>query len=451
MKNMKPIQIDSRKIKEGDIFVAIKGTIVDGHDFLEQANSNGASLLVVDHEVDYPNSLVVEDTKVYLDEYLNTHVAPLFEDLQIIGITGTNGKTTTCSIIAQLLNAMGVRCATIGTLGYESPISKESTINTTPDIVTLYSFLLRAKQEGCKAVAMEVSSHALHQGRIGKIRFDAAGFTNLTLDHLDYHKTMETYASHKAIILEHLKQDGVALYNDDDAYKTYFQTKHSFGYGLSNCKYQIKSFDTKAYGSEVVIKVDKEYAFTLSLIGDFNIYNFMQALSCLAELGYSVEEMCNYAPKVTTPLGRSNVFKLKKGYAVVDFAHTPDAVENILKTFKEIEGIHIVTVIGSAGNRDRSKRPVMAGIATDYSDFTILTTDNPEHENPEDIIAEMVKGVTSDAYCCVTWRPDAVAEGVSRMKENSFLLLLGKGHETYQIMKEGKIPYSDIEEVLKYQ
>lgn len=449
---MKTIQIDSRKIKPGDIFVALKGQLVDGHDFLEQAHQNGASLLVVEHPCNYPNVQVVADTKAYLDDYLASNYADLLKDLKVIGITGTNGKTTTCAIIYQLLNAIGIPCAMFGTIGYESPKSKEETINTTPDIITIYSFLLKAKEEGCKVVAMEVSSHGLHQGRIGKLQFDGAGFTNLTLDHLDYHKTMDTYASHKAIVLDHLKPNGKCLYNNDDAYKSYFQKENNLGYGMSECAYQILSMQAIGQTTTVCFQHNqKEYVATVDMLGKYNIYNFMQAISCLHEVGYDLEMMCKHANKVCTPEGRMNVYKLKKGYAVIDYAHTPNAVENILQTFCELEGKKIITVIGCGGDRDNSKRPIMAELVTKYSDYSILTMDNPRCEDVEDILDQMEKGCSNKNYERISDRSLAIKKAISMADEDTYVLLLGKGHEDYIETNKIKTPYSDAGEVKKYQ
>lgn len=352
------IKIDSRKIKPGDIFVALPGSTVDGHDFVEKAYENGAAKAIVEHKV--PCAIeqeVVNNTKEWLTNYVSENYQEQVNELNIIGVTGTNGKTTTAYLTYQLLNKLGSKTAYIGTIGFYIPDEAVMELpNTTPDILDLYELILTAKEKGCKNVMMEVSSHALHQNRVKGLKFKVAAFTNLTQDHLDYHKTMENYLEAKKLILKQL--EGPMIVNSDDSYAqswldSYDNTKT---YGFNGTDYQIISYEDTLKGTKLKFKYnDKEYETETNLKSKFNVYNYITTLSLVNNMGFSIEQILEVTPSIYPPKGRCEIIPVKDGIAVIDYAHTPDAVEKIIDAFIEHKKGKIITIVGCGGDRDPKK------------------------------------------------------------------------------------------------
>lgn len=443
------LNTDSRKIKPGDTFVAIKGCNVDGHDFIAEAIDRGAKKLVVEKLIDANIEVeVVNDTKEYLANYLQQKYQKELKQLKIIGITGTNGKTTTAFFVYQLLKKLKQKVAYIGTIGFYIEHKVRNLLNTTPDIMTLYQLFIEAYQQGCKIIVMEVSSHGLKQERIKGITLDVGAFTNLSQDHLDYHKTMTEYVLIKSKILDYIKPDGIMVINQDDEYFPYFQYDPSILFGFHGKDFKIRSYHTYHGYTKILFEKDKLYEVTIPCIGVFNVYNYMLALIIVHCLKYSIEEILLVSNQIVLPPGRSKVILYKQGSIMIDFAHTPDAIENILKTCKT--GNRIITVIGCGGNRDAKKRPMIGEIASRYSDHVIFTMDNPRFEDPKQIINDMIKGVKKDNYEIIYDRKKAIYQALDMLKDQEMILILGKGHETSIQIKDNKIPFQDEQVVTEY-
>ncbi len=444
------IKTDSREVKEGDTFIAIKGNTVDGHDYIQDAIANGAKKIVAMHGDYEVETLIVEDTEKYLQDYLVENYAKKLEDLTIIGITGTNGKTTTCYLTYQLLNILGKKACYIGTIGFYLNDKVKTLPNTTPDILTIYNLLLEALANNIRYVVMEVSSHALVLNRILGLKFKIAAFTNLTQDHLDYHKTMESYLEAKLKILDYLKEDSKMIVNIDDSYGKNFIRENSITFGQNESDYQIIDYKLSNKNTNITFKYkDKEYEVTTNLIGKFNIYNYLLMLVIVNNLDISIEDIISNTNKLKAPQGRCQMIKKDNSIIVIDYAHTPDAVLKIVDSFKEVTLGRIITIIGCGGNRDPKKRPIMGKIASDNSDYVIFTNDNPRLEDETKIMADILKGVKNDNYEVEYNRSLAIKKAISLLKDNDTLLILGKGHEDYQIIGREKIHLSDYEEVMK--
>lgn len=445
------IKIDSRKVEKGDIFVAIKGNNVDGHDFIEQAIEKGASKIVCEHGNYEVETLVVEDTNKYLQDYLIKNYKNELEDLKLIGVTGTNGKTTTCFLTYQMLNKLGIKSCYIGTIGFYIEGEKRELANTTPDILELYNLLLYAKEKKCEVVVMEVSSHSIAQERIKGLNFDICAFTNLTQDHLDYHKTMDNYCMTKVRLITYLKENGKIIVNTDDEYSKYFICDKSLTLGLNANDYKIEKYEMENTHTDITFKVNnKQYQVRTNLIGKFNVYNYLTSVALINNLNISIEKIIKVTDKIYAPEGRAEIIKVNNSIAVIDYAHTPDAVSKIITSFKEVTKGKIITIVGCGGNRDNKKRPIMGNIATENSDYVIFTNDNPRCEDEKKIMDDILKGVIKDNYIVEYDRKLAINKGLNLLKDNDTLLILGKGHEDYQIIGRDKIHLSDKEEVNKY-
>ena len=444
------IKTDSRKVVPGDTFVAIPGNTVDGHDYINKAIENGATKIIAMHGSYQVETEIVEDTKTYLDEYLKENYANNFKDLKLIGVTGTNGKTTTCYLIYQILKLLGKKVCYIGTIGFYINSERRELANTTPDILELYNLLLEAKNSNIKYVVMEVSSHALDLKRIYGLEFDVCAFTNLTQDHLDYHKTMDNYLKAKLQILNYLKDNGKIIVNSDDVYGKYFKCSKSLTLGSNKDDYQIVGYKLKQDRTNINLKHDNiTYEITTNLIGKFNIYNYLTSLAIVNLLGFSINDIINITKDLYPPLGRCQIIKKDRAIIVIDYAHTPDAVEKIIANFREVTKGKIITIIGCGGDRDPLKRPIMGSIASSNSDYVIFTNDNPRTEDEKKIVADILNGVKSDNYEVIYDRREAIKKGMQVLKDNDTLLILGKGHEDYQIIGREKVHLSDIEEVHK--
>ena len=441
-------ETDSRLVTKGKTFVAIKGYTVDGHDYINQAIENGATFIISEKDLDITVPyLKVKDTEKYIEQKLEEEYSSNFKDLKIIGVTGTNGKTTTCYLIYQMLKELNKKAAYIGTIGFYLNDEIRELPNTTPDILSLYKLIMEAKEKEVEYIIMEVSSHALSLSRIAGINFDVAAFTNLSQDHLDFHKDMIDYLNAKKLIINHLKQKGTLIVNlDEETSKEFiFKNKLTIGkngdYKITNYNYNPDSTDL-----EFTFK-NNTYKVKTNLINEFNIYNYLMSLAILNNLDIPIENIIKITNKVYPPRGRCETIKVNDSYAVIDYAHTPDAVEKIIKAYKELNVGKVITVLGCGGDRDPKKRPIMGDIATSLSDKVIFTSDNPRTEDPKKILEDITKNNKSTNYEVIIDREKAIIKGINQLNKNDFLLILGKGHEDYQIIGTEKIHFDDAEVV----
>ncbi len=443
------IKIDSRKVTKGDTFVAIVGLNTDGHNFINDAINNGATKIIVSKDVNINEKVekvLVKDTTEYLHNYLLSNYADKINSIDLIGVTGTNGKTTTCFLVYQLLKSLNKKVAYIGTVGYYFQDEFKKLDNTTPNIIELYDLILESINKGCDTVIMEVSSHALSQNRIDGLKFKTAAFTNFTQDHLNYHKTMENYLNAKLKILNYLNDDSIMIANIDDEVGEKFRYKNFKTISFNNADFKIINYLDKDFKTEIEFTyLNKNYKCIVNLKSKFNVYNFITAIAIVNSLGFNINDILKKSLEITAPKGRCEQIKINDGIAVVDYAHTPDAVLKIINAFNENKKGKIITIVGCGGDRDPQKRPQMGKIATDYSDYVIFTNDNPRTEDENKIIDDIIMGVEKKNYEIVLDRKKAIEKGITMIKKNDVLLVLGKGHEDYQIIGNTKYHFDDME------
>ena len=439
------IKSDSRKIKEGDTFIALKGVNNDGHEYILDAIKRGAKKIIAEYGEYEVETLIVDDTREYLNNFLYENYYSQIKNLKLIGVTGTNGKTTTCYLLYQALNMLNIKCAYIGTLGFYNLEYKQELNNTTPDILDIYEMLLYCAKSNYQYVAMEVSSQGLAYNRLSHILFDYAVFTNLTEDHLDYHKTMDNYVKEKQKLFSKLKDNNITIINNDDNYKDYFKQNNSLTYGFSSSDYVIDKYQSSFIETKFTLN-NKEYK--TRLIGKHNVYNLSIVIIILETLQIDYNTIYEIVSKLEHVKGRMDSINYKDNLIIIDYAHTPDAVEKIINSVKNL-GNHIITIIGCGGNRDKQKRPIMGKIAASLSDYAIFTSDNPRLENPHSIILDIIQKLDTNNYEIEENREKAIKKGIQKLNKNDILLLLGKGHEDYQIINGKKYHFSDIEVVLK--
>ncbi len=452
------IQTDSRKIKKGDTFVALKGISSNGDEYIPAAIANGASKVVVDKPGDYGvETIVVEDTRKYLNDYLEKHYNKILEEMTIIGVTGTNGKTTTCYLMNNVLNKLGCKCAYIGTIGFYIDSERICPLpNTTPDACDLYDLIIQAHDKGCKAVALEVSSHGLFMERVKTIPFDYAGFTNLTHAHMELHGTMEEYAKAKQKLFTMLKPNGKAFINIDDEWASNFilEGNKNYTYGFNDSDYKIKDYKVNNFQTEFVYEHEgKDHKIHTSLIGKYNVYNAMMPIMILDQMGYSEEEIYSVMKVATPPDGRMNMIKYKTNKIIIDYAHTPDGVEKAMNAVNEAkQGLkgNLYTIFTCRGRRDRTMRPKMAKLAIEGSKIGIMTGDHQYDEDPKQIINDAVGNLEAKNYEVIWNRRDAVRRGIDLLKDEDILLILGKGYEKYNIINGEKVPVDDIGTIEEY-
>ncbi len=435
------LQNDSRKVKEGDTFIALKGINGDGHDYILDAINRGCSKVICEYgNYDYDNIEIVDSTKEYLDSYIKNKYVDIVKNLKLIGITGTNGKTTTSFLIYQALNNIDIKCAYIGTIGFYMDGNKYDNINTTPDILSLYHMLIECVRNDIEYVVMEVSSQGLYYNRVKYLEFDYAIFTNLTQDHLDFHKTMDEYLKCKMKLFSMLKDTGVSIINKDDEYYKYFITKNTISYGVSG-DYKISDINNNSFKVNNIM-------YNTKLIGNYNIYNICVVIIILELLNIDSNTIKSVVSSINCAPGRMERINYKDSTIIIDYAHTPDAVEKVIKAVKGDN--RVITIIGCGGNRDNSKRKYMGKIALTNSDYVIYTTDNPRYEDPYDIILDMIQLLDSFNYEILVNRKKAIIKGIQMLKKGDILLILGKGHEDYQEINGVKYHFSDSEAVLDY-
>lgn len=444
------IKSDSRKVKANDIFVAVKCEVNDGHKYIDKAISNGATKIVAEHGNYGVDTLIVNDTRAYLNNYLQAHYNKYLEEMTIIGITGTNGKTTSAYLIYSALNRLGLKCAYIGTIGYYLDKKVCDLPNTNPDICEMYDLIINAYDNGYRYVVLEASSHGLVNGRLEGISFDYAIFTNLTRDHLDFHKTMENYALAKQLLFKKLKPKGLGIVNVDDKYKDYFISDKTVTYGMNESDYQIVNYSTTNQNTSIKLNIRGREVNVLSpLLGDYNVYNLVCALIVLDNLKIDLNKILEVVKSLSCPPGRMDTINWHTNSIIIDYAHTPDALEQIFKTVEKINKGHVYTVFGCTGNRDRQKRPMMMALATNHSKHVIVTIDDPHDEEPIQIVEDMLEGIDKNNYEICLDRGKAIEKGINLLSENDILLILGKGHEEVIIFKEQRIPFNDKKKVLE--
>lgn len=448
------IAFDSRNCIENSLFVAIRGTQVDGHQYIEQAINKGSRLIIcenlpetIEEKIQY---IRVADCSIALGQLAAAYYGNPSQHLKLTGVTGTNGKTSVASLLFQLFSKLGYHCGLISTI--ENRIGNQviASTHTTPDPVQLHQLIGRMVKEGVSHCFMEVSSHSLDQNRIAGLEFACGIFTNITLDHLDYHETFENYIKAKKKFFDQLSKNAFVLTNIDDRNgrvmvqntlaKTYTYSRK----GASDFKVKI----LESHFDGLLIKIDGNELWT-PLLGTFNADNILAVYATAILLGEKQEEILTSISTLEKVSGRFDTFISGDGInVIIDYAHTPDALENVLKTIHDIrrENQRIITVVGAGGDRDKSKRPIMAKIGSEWSDQLILTSDNPRFEEPGNILNDMEAGITNDRkkYCLViTDRKQALKTACLMAKKGDIILAAGKGHEKYQIIKDKKLPFDD--------
>ncbi len=446
------IRTDSRKVQPGDTFVALDGISSNGSQYIGSAIANGA-VKIICREGSYPvETENADDPRARLEELLVSEYGDIVSNMTLIGVTGTNGKTTTCFLVSQALNALEIKCAYIGTIGFYMDEFIRPLPNTSVDICELYSLLLEAHENGFDCVALEASSQGLDMGRLNTIKFDVAAFTNLTEDHLDYHKNMDNYASAKRILFDALKPDGVAVLNRDDPYYERFINKdHEFltyGFG-EGCDLQVIRFGGDERTEFIYRAGPRCYRVFTELLGRHNMYNLAATLTILAGLGLAAEEAAGAVEGAAAPDGRMDRIRFNNNNIVIDYAHTPDAVEQIIKTARTFTKNNIYVVFGCTGDREREKRPVMTKIVLENAAYAVITVDDIHGEDPERIFADMLEGNMYDNYEVCPDRREAIKKGIERLQEGDSLLILGKGHEKFIAKDGGNIPHNDKQAVLE--
>lgn len=448
------IKTDSRKVKPGDIFVALRGIVGDGHDFIPQAIKNGASKIIAEEGVYQVPFKIVSDTREYLNNYLKENYNKYLNEMHIIGITGTNGKTTTAYLIYDALNKLDKKCCYMGTVGYFRDKKICDLPNTTPEVTEIYDMLINAYDLGYRYAVIEASSEGLLHGRLENVPFEYAIFTNLTQDHLNIHGTMENYAMCKQKLFNQIKPGGKAIINFDDPNKNLFlfNYNNNVTYGFTGGNYHITDYQMSIMGSNFTFISDGvKQNIKVPLIGKYNIYNVLVTIIVLNYLGITYYEIYDVLLNINMPAGRMDMVEYQNNRIIIDYAHTPDAVLNVISTVKEVCEGKIYTVFGCTGDRDRTKRPIMTKIVTDLCDKVIITSDDLHNEDPKQIVSDMIDGLTNSNYIIEMDRKKAIIEGINLLKTNDVLLVLGKGHEKAIIVKDNKrIPFNDKEEVLKY-
>lgn len=450
------VTFDSRKVKKDSLFIATRGTASDGHHYIEVAIENGAVAVVCE---DLPETLNENITYVkVLDSSASLgYIACNFYDnpsekLKLVGITGTNGKTTTVTLLFNLFRGLGYNVGLLSTVENKINTAVIPSTHTTPDALALNELLAKMVEAGCQYAFMEVSSHAIVQHRITGLKFTGAAFSNITHDHLDYHKTFEEYIKAKKMFFDNLQDDAFALTNKDDRNGSVMlqNTKaKKYSYGLKSIA-DFKCRVVENHLNGLLLSIDNQEVW-VKLIGSFNAYNVLVVYSIALLLKQDKVQVLTTLSNLNSVEGRFQYIKSKNGIvAIVDYAHTPDALKNVLETIKDIRtgNEQVITLVGCGGDRDAAKRPIMAQIACEYSNKVILTSDNPRSEDPEDILNQMQAGISPvemKKTLRISDRKEAIRTAVAFAKEGDIILIAGKGHEKYQEIKGVKHPFDDFE------
>ena len=473
-RNISNIEYDSRKCQKDSLFVAIKGEISDGHDFIESVIENGGCVVVCE---EFPQELIiksnknivfilVENTRKSLAILSHTFFNFPCQAMKIFGITGTNGKTTTTHLLKQILEFGGMKTGLIGTNGIWIGQEKIPTTHTTPESLEIAKICYDMKKSGVTHLVMEVSSHSLEQFRTFGINFDITGFLNLSHDHLDYHGSMSEYAKSKKILFDNLKENSLSIANADDKYSDFILSetkakKITFSMKGKSENYNIhlkKEENDNVDLNNTNFRVDRNLHINSPLIGLFNVQNLTMSILMARYSGLKDEIIMKSMEVISPPEGRMQKITLDNGaISVIDFAHTPDALQNVLLTLRELlkrdnpqSSSRLICVFGCGGDRDKTKRSQMGAIATRFSDFVVITSDNPRTENPDEIISDVANGTVSENYELIPERKEAIKKAISESISGDIILIAGKGHENYQIIGTKKTHFSDYDEVKKY-
>jgi len=454
--NVADITFDSRKVSQGTLFFAVKGTQVDGHDYIDGAIEKGASVIVCEKmprkKAEGVTFVKVDNSAYVLGVGASNFFGNPSEKLKLVGVTGTNGKTTIATLLYRLFTGAGYNCGLLSTI--ENIVNRDvvPSTHTTPDPIELNALLQQMVDQGCEYAFMEVSSHSVAQDRIAGLHFAGGIFTNLTHDHLDYHKTMANYRNAKKKFFDDLPQSAFALTNLDDkngAYMLQNTQARKLSYALKHDA-DFKGVVMESHFDGMMLKVNGTEMFT-QLVGGFNASNILAIYGAATALGFNKDELLVEISKLRGANGRFDMVHSEKGIVgIVDYAHTPDALENVLKTINEVR-CHketLITVVGCGGNRDTTKRPEMAAVAVKLSDRVILTSDNPRNEDPDEIIRQMKVGVPEEdksKVLSITNRREAIRTAVALAKKGDIILLAGKGHENYQEINGVKNHFDDKE------
>lgn len=454
--SVQSVHFDSRKIGKGDMFVAQRGVNVDGHIYINKAIELGAVAVVCEElpaeKTEGVTFVVVADSSDALGRIASNYYNHPSLELKLVGVTGTNGKTTTATLSYELVRFAGHKAGLLSTVCNYIGDEKVPATHTTPDALAINEYLRRMVDAGCEYCFMEVSSHSIHQKRIAGLDFDGAVFSNITHDHLDYHKTFKAYIEAKKAFFDQLPEHAFALTNADDKNGMVMlqnTVAHKYTYSCRTmASFMAKVVEKRLDGT--LMRLDGSEVWT-KFTGDFNAYNILAVYASACLLGFPKEEILKYISMLVPVSGRFETLMSPQGVmAVVDYAHTPDAVENVLSTIKGLKGKHnlVITVVGAGGDRDKTKRPEMADAACRYSDRVILTSDNPRSEEPEAIIRDMLAGVKAeykDKVQTVTDRKEAIRLAVAMASKGDIVLVAGKGHENYQEIKGVKHHFDDKE------
>ncbi len=455
------IAYDSRRVQRNGLFVALRGEKSDGHDFVDQAIEKGATVIVAERNpaaAGGATTVLVENTRPALADLASAFYEHPVRKLRMAAVTGTNGKTTTTFLIKHICDNASFRCGLIGTVRYEIADRVLPATRTTPESLDIQELLDQMVNAGCRAAAMETSSHALAQERTRGLEWDVAVFTNLTQDHLDFHGTMENYFEAKARLFTQLseqkqKTKPVAVINIDDHYGAQLLRKIdkkisvvTYGMG-ARADFRASSYRMEMGGTSYQLDArGKSYFVRLPLIGRFNVANSMAALTAATSLGIGLREAVLSLGKSPQVPGRLELVPAKRQFQIfVDYAHTPDALLNVLKTLRELELNRLIVVFGCGGDRDKQKRPLMAEAVDRHADLAIITSDNPRKEDPDAIIAEVEKGFRSNKYEKIVDRTEAIARAIELAQPRDVVLIAGKGHENYQEFADHTVPFDDVQ------
>ncbi len=470
--NVHAIQFDSRKVEAGDLFVAQAGTAVDGHTFIPSCVEKGASVIVLDNSQyladtkDGVTYVLVKNSEQALGLLAHQWYGRPSEKLTLVGVTGTNGKTTIATLLYEMVRAMGYKAGLISTVVYYVDGTAYPSTHTTPDALALNALLAQMVEAGCQYAFMEVSSHSIAQERIAGLQFAGAMFTNLTRDHIDYHKTFDNYRDTKKRLFDGLRKEAFAVTNADDKNGLVM---------TQNTRAKVFTYSTQSMADHrgkileegfdgMLLSIDGQEVF-VPLVGRFNVSNLLCIYSAALCLGFEKTEVLRILSALKPVNGRFETIHSPKGWtAIIDYAHTPDAVENVISTINEIlhnqtlkpsnsQTAKLITVVGCGGNRDKGKRPMMAQIAKRGSQQLILTSDNPRDEEPADILKDMTDGLTEDelrSTLVIEDRAAAIQTACTLAQKGDVILVAGKGHEDYQIIKGVKHHFDDHEIVRKY-
>ncbi|MFC1592452.1 UDP-N-acetylmuramoyl-L-alanyl-D-glutamate--2,6-diaminopimelate ligase [Candidatus Omnitrophota bacterium] len=462
---VKGITSDSRKVSDGFIFVAVKGANFDGHDFIKQAISGGAKLIIAEKQITDPSikgkCYRVEDTRKALTNLVSVFSGNPSRLMKVVGITGTNGKTTVSYLIEAILKYTRSSPAVIGTINYRFKNQVFNAVNTTPGCEQIQELLSRMQKAGEDYVVMEVSSHALDQERVGMVRFNMGIFTNLAVDHLDYHRDVDSYFAAKSKLFRQLSPDGFAILNIDDAraLKLKQLTKaRVITYGLVNqADVKAEELCSSLEGTELVLsfspQASKDYCgginrlmLRTSLIGRHNVYNILAAVAFAITQGIDAEIIKVSMENFKGVPGRLEKVATGSNFMVlVDYAHTQDALRNVISSLRPLCKGRLTIVFGCGGERDKGKRPEMGKVATELADYAVITTDNPRGEDPVKIIEDIISGISKKNFEVVADRREAIKQALCLAKKDDIILLAGKGHENYQIFKDKTIHFDDRE------